>query len=310
MSHMTYPAQTEHALALTQGSILSIPTHEIYSDKPQTTLKDSKIIRLVQNIRKYGLTTPITVSPRELFPGKTRYLILEGEELWRAACLAELTHIPCLIASNTPREAEIGAILAKIGSEKPNMFEQAALFRHLTDSYGLTQEEISRRTGISQSAVANKMRLLNLSLAEQEKVLLYGLSERHARALIRLKSPQARLLALETISQKKLSVAATETHIEAVLLAENQNLPPKRPSSPLLSPTAPVFSSNSFHNAQTQAPLQSGRKTPKFVLHTLQPLYNSLERTLNIFRKTGRTATLASQETQEGLLITIQIPNP
>ena len=303
MSHTVYPAQTEHPFALTQGSILPIPTHEIYSDKPQSAPKSSKIIRLVQNIRKYGLITPITVSPRELFPGKTRYLILEGEELWRAACLAELTHIPCLIAQNTPKEGEIGTILAKIASKTADMFEKAALFRHLTDTYGLTQEEISHRTGLSQSAIANKIRLLNLSAAEQEKILLHGLSERHARALVRLKSPQDRLSALDTVCRQNLSVADTEALIEAKFLQKALILPSKGVNSPVLAPITHAPASEPSANCVA-------RKAPKIVLHTLQPLYNSLERTLAIFRKTGRSATLTSEETAAGLVITIRIPNP
>ena len=307
MSHMTYPAQAEHTLALTQGSILPIPTHEIYSDKPQSTPKDSKIIRLVQNIRKYGLTAPITVSPRELFPGKTRYLILEGEELWRAACLVELAHIPCLIASNTPREAEIGAILTKISSKTADMFEKAALFRHLMDAYALTQEEISRRTGLSQSAIANKIRLLNLSAAEQERILLHGLSERHARALVRLKSPQARLSALEAICRQNLSVADTEALIEGKFLPKPPVFASKGAEKPVFTPSTPP---EPPVGACTPMSSPAARKSPKFVLHTLQPLYNSLERTLAIFRKTGRSAILASEETDGGLVITIRIPNP
>lgn len=267
-----------------QGSILQIPVAETYTSSSKAP-QSGKALRLVQNIKKYGLSAPIVVTPTEIFPGVWRYLVVEGEDSWHAACLAGLTQIPCFIAQNTPHEAEINRILAKISEKTVDMFEQAALLRHLADAYALTQEEISRRVGISQSAVANKLRLLQLTAAEQKEILLHGLSERHARALLRLKSSETRLRALSVICRKNLSVSAAEALIESYLLPQTQL----------------------FTQKSTTLPEKS---RGKFVLHTLQPLYNSLERTLNIFRKTGRNAVLESTQTPDGLTITITIPNP
>ena len=275
---------------ITPGSILQIPTAEIYTECPETALPNSKIIRLVQTVRRYGLSTPITVTPVEVFPGLYRYLVIEGDELWRAACLAELAQVPCKIAQNSPKEAEIREILAKIAAKSTDMFEKAALFRHLADSYHLTQEEISRRSGLSQSAVANKLRLLHLSAAEQRKILLCGLSERHARALIRLKDPQMRHKALETICRKNLGVCAAEALVEDILA---HSVPVSPAETPQESPIAPQITANAADA------LQMAGKGPKLILHTLQPLYNSLERTLNIFRKTGRNALLESKQTPD-----------
>ena len=317
---MTYTTTYSHAgerkSALTQGSIVPIPTAEIYSSRPQTPPQRGKMIRLVQTIRKYGLPTPITVIPAEVFPGVFRYAVVEGEELWHAACLAGIEHIPCLIAQNTPKEAEITEIFLQIATKKADMFEQAVFFRLLADTYGLTQEEISRRAGLSQSAVANKLRLLHLTASEQKKILLHGLSERHARALLRLKSPEMRHSVLDTVCRKNLSVAATEALVESYLLLESPDLTQKPAQTSKIPVATPVFAScarnSDAKDASHEAPRMGaeGRRSPKLVLHTLQPLYNSLERTLSIFRKTGRDAVLESKQTESGLLITISIPNP
>ncbi len=303
-----YAHQNEQSHTLTQGSIVSVPITEIYSNKAKTPSKGGKTIRMVQNIKKYGISTPVVVTPTEVFPGIWRYLVVEGEELWHAACLAELKQLPCLIAQNTPQEAQISAIFAKITAKSLDMFEQAVSFRHLTDAYGLTQEEISRRAGLSQSAVANKLRLLHLTATEQKKILLNGLSERHARALLRLKSPDQRLSALDAICRKNLSVAATEALVESYLLREMPDLAPKTPQMPPDLSTERVFTPQ-HRTVDKQEGFAESKRASKFVLHTLQPLYNSLERTLNIFRKTGRNATLESEQTASGLIITIRIPN-
>lgn len=325
MDHASYISQAPRIFHV-QGSIVRLPVAELYANTLKAPSKAGKTLRTVQNIKKYGVSTPVVVTPTEVFPGVFRYLVIEGEALWQAACLAGEEQIPCLIAQNSPDEADIAEIFAKIAAKAADMFEQAALFRHLTDAYGLTQEEISRRAGLSQSAVANKLRLLHLTAAEQKEILLHGLSERHARALLRLKSPEVRLCILDTVCRKNLSVAATEALVESYIPHKSGNMSQNTGENATISLQTPLFS----HHKEVQAvsaepptphsescahaeyPLSLGKeeRAPKFILHTLQPLYNSLERTLNIFRKTGRNAILESTQGENGLTITIHIPNP
>ncbi len=332
MDHATYAPQTPRIFHV-QGSIIRLPVAELYANTPKTPSKSGKTIRTVQNIKKYGISTPVVVTPTEVFPGVFRYLVIEGEELWHAACLAGEEQIPCLIAQNSPQEADIAAIFAQIAAKTADMFEQAALFRHLTDAYGLTQEEISRRAGLSQSAVANKLRLLHLTAAEQKEILLHGLSERHARALLRLKSPEVRLSILDTVCRKNLSVAATEALVESYIPHKSGDLAQNTGENPINPLKTAVFAPRAEAQpplTELRAPLTETRvpcgelqdpcgeasvlgkeeRAQKFILHTLQPLYNSLERTLNIFRKTGRSAVLESTQGENGLMITIHIPNP
>lgn len=318
MDHASYISQAPRIFHV-QGSIVRLPVAELYANTLKAPSKAGKTLRTVQNIKKYGVSTPVVVTPTEIFPGVFRYLVIEGEALWQAACLAGEEQIPCLIAQNSPDEADIAEIFAKIAAKAADMFEQAALFRHLTDAYGLTQEEISRRAGLSQSAVANKLRLLHLTAAEQKEILLHGLSERHARALLRLKSPEVRLSILDTVTRKNLSVAATEALVESYIPLKlsilDENIPQNASIRPQKPPMAPQIPPQPLHGEVSPSclettPLTEEGRARKFVLHTLQPLYNSLERTLNIFRKTGRNAILESTQGENGLTITIHIPNP
>lgn len=72
-------------------------------------------------------------------------------------------------------------------------------------------------------------------------------------------------------------------------------------------------------NATTEEPTVSRRVTAeipapvgilprKFVLHDLRPLYNSIERTLSIFRKTGMNAECSREEAEDAVRIYIKIP--
>jgi len=341
-------AQENYAPPPREGSILQLPIEQIYTEKGKNKpLKRNECIRLAQNIRRYGVSTPVVVTPIEAFPGFYRYHIQKGAEIWQAACIAGVKTLPCVIENAPQRPPEVAELLAQIRTGGLDIFTQAAAIRYLVEKCALSRAEIAAESGFSPSAIANKLRLCRLSPAEQKEILLAGLSERHARAILRLKEPEKRLAALRVVIREKMTVAAAESLVEAILLeevGENPRLgsqiqpqdPPLEAPKPLpktsKSPSEaqeshtegedkpPEVPANVTEALGSMLPAPSARKIParkpatgsicpkKFALHTLQPLYNSLERTLSIFRKTGRTAEMRTQEGENGVLITIHIP--
>lgn len=337
-------AQVKYATPPSEGSILQLPIEQIYAQKGANTgLKRNESIRLARNIEKYGISTPIVVTPVEAFPGFYRYRVQKGVEIWHAACIAGAKTLPCVIESAPAADPEAAEILAQIHRGSLHIFDQAHAIRHLIEKHGLTRAEIAKETGFSSSAIANKLRLCRLSSAEQQEILRSGLTERHARAILRLRDPQKRLVALQVIREKKMSVAASESLVEAILADikgdENTESPLRDAQTIEKSPlqeedmSLPTAESASFGTesgaafpATADTPLDSpisvpcARKIPvtkpitgsicpkKFALHTLQPLYNSIERTLSIFRKTGRDAEMRTLEGEDAVLITIRIP--
>ncbi len=315
MDKTTY-ARAEKMPLPSEGSILHLPIEQIYAEKGASKpLKRNESIRLAQSIRKYGISTPLVVTPTEVFPGFYRYCILEGGEIWQAACLAGVEKLPCVISAAPPQDPEIAEICAQIRAGKLHIFEQAAAIRHLSEHHALTRAQIAKETGFSPSAIANKLRLCRLSSAEQQEILRAGLSERHARAILRLTEPARRTSVLRTVAREKHSVAATEALVERYL-AEDAAL-----STPQASPQVEGESNPQGSTPRARENTVKARKIPvskpqtgsicpkRFVLHTLQPLYNSIERTLSIFRKTGRDAEMQAQESADEVLITIRIPN-
>ncbi len=290
--------QALYASLPVRGCILQLKIEEIYAEKGEEgRIKRNDSIRLAQSIKKYGVSTPLIVTPVEAFPNFYRYRILKGAEIWRAAGIAGLTKLPCIIADEPPQDPEIAAIFAEIRAKRLHIFEQADAIEHLTRKHGLTRAEIAKGSGLSPSAIANKLRLCRLLPTERQEILRTGLTERHARALLRLSNPQERAMALQKITQGHLSVADTEALIERCLA---DGLPFGEGSAP--TPSAPT------RKIPATKPPTGNICPKKFVLHSLQPLYNSLERTLSIFRKTGRGAEMSTQEREDGILITIRIP--
>lgn len=62
------------------------------------------------------------------------------------------------------------------------------------------------------------------------------------------------------------------------------------------------------HRITAEIPAPAGILPRKFILHDLRPLYNSIERTLSIFRKTGMNAECSREEGEDAVRIYIKIP--
>lgn len=302
---------------------------------PQNAQKARKnqnaIIRLAASIKQYGLLEPLSVRIAGEERGMTLYELVDGKRRLDAALIAGLNKIPCKILPQNDKTYALAGIFESLRSKKLHIFEQAAGFRLLMDDFSLTQEEIAERLGISQSTVANKLRLLQFSREEQQDILEAGLTERHARTILRLKTPELRQIAIYRTRTEHLNVAATEALVEQMLAADPQNTPKSAPesakSAPLTEQNTPKRPQGTLSGAffEEDAPERGeaggGVKvvrheqqhldvtTPhKFALPDLTPLYNSIDRTLAIFRKTGAEATCSHEESQSGVRIIIEIP--
>ena len=98
-------------------------------------------------------------------------------------------------------------------------------------------------------------------------------------------------------------MAASEALVEAYLQERAQ--PIGILGEPNLAADAPTAC---VQKIPASKPVAGSICPKKFALHTLQPLYNSIERTLSIFRKTGRNAEMQAREGADEVLITIRIP--
>ena len=190
-----------------------IPINDIRPNpqQPRRRFDSESLQELAASIAAYGILQPLTVRQQG-----TVYELVAGERRWRAARIAGLRQVPCLLARVDEEDAALLALIENLQR------------RDL--SYGLSQQQAAERLGRSQSAVANKLRLLRLEEPVAEALHHYGLTERHARALLRLEDPEQRLAAVEHIGKNQLNVADAEAYIDR-LVAQNQTTQPRRRSA-------------------------------------------------------------------------------
>ena len=169
------------------------------------------------SIRQHGILQPLSV--RRM--GNV-YELIAGERRLRAAQLAGVTDIPCIIMRMDEKESGMAALIENLQRQDLDFIEEAMGIRRLLDAHGMSQEQASRLLGKSQSAVANKLRLLKHSEAVLMQLREAGLSERHARALLKLPSEEEKSRAISEILRQGMSVARTESYIESLLLRKEE----------------------------------------------------------------------------------------
>ena len=261
-------------LSKEDNRVLEIPTIQIRPNKtqPRKTFDEDELRLLSQSISTNGILQPLTV--RKL--SQTEYELVAGERRLRAAVLAGLTKVPCVLIKCTDKESAIFALLENIQRADLNMFEEARGISRLIRKYGLTQEEAAIRLGKKQSTVANKLRLLKLSMEEQDWILQAGLSERHARALLRIDDEEIRKEVLSKIVAENLSAKDTEDIVVKLLCRETVTASPSQDK--------------------------------KFIVRDVRIFVNTINKAVDTMRLSGINAVAKKQETEEYIEYTVKIP--
>lgn len=180
--------------------------------QPRTSFTEQELRQLSDSIRQNGILQPLTVRQNG-----DQYELIAGERRLRAAKIAGLRAVPCIIMNISERNSAILALVENIQRQDLNYFDEAAAIEKLISYYGMTQEDAAIKLGKAQSTIANKLRLLRLTPPERELLMEEHLTERHARALLKLGSPEERLSILEKVVKQRLNVEKTERLIDEKL---------------------------------------------------------------------------------------------
>ena len=144
---------------LGRAGIVQLPVDEIdpNPNQPRREFDEAALAELSASIAEYGVISPLTV---RLHFG--RYELVAGERRLRAARLAGLRKVPCIVLDVDMEESSLLAMVENLQRQDLGFLEEARGMANLMRMYGLSQEDCARRLGRSQSAVANKLRLLKL----------------------------------------------------------------------------------------------------------------------------------------------------
>jgi ParB family chromosome partitioning protein len=164
-----------------------------------------RLRELARSLEVNGFVQPIAV--RQV---GDRFQIIAGERRWRAAQLLGLRKIPAVVRPLDDDQLMQAALIENLQRENLNPMEEARAYSRLANEFGLTQEEVARRTGKERSTVTNFLRLLKLTAPVQELVKDGKLSMGHARALLALDDPHVQQQLAAEASTRGWSVRRVE----------------------------------------------------------------------------------------------------
>jgi len=192
------------------GDVLRVPVDEIRPNpfQPREQVEGPAFEELVASVREHGVLQPVLV--RRADDG---YELIAGERRWRASREAGLESVPAVVRDLGDDDALTLALVENIQREDLNPIEKAKGFREMAQRFDLTQEEVSRRTGVTRSTISNFLRLLDLPDAVQDLVSSDTISMGHARALLAVPKSRDRINLCERIVRKGMSVREVENAI-------------------------------------------------------------------------------------------------
>ncbi|HTP11371.1 MAG TPA: ParB/RepB/Spo0J family partition protein [Anaerolineae bacterium] len=181
--------------------------------QPRTQFDEQALRELADSIREHGLIQPLIVTRT----GEDHYTLIAGERRWRAAQLAGLETVPVVIKDVAPQQMLEMALVENVQRSDLNPLEEALAYKHLSEEFGLTQDQIAQRVGKSRVAVANTMRLLKLPEAIKARLADGLITEGHARALLTITDAAVQQRLLSQIVKNGLSVRQTEELVRRLL---------------------------------------------------------------------------------------------
>lgn len=192
--------------------------------QPRKHFSEDELAALSRSIKEQGVIQPLLL--RKIADG---YELVAGERRLRAARMAGLTEVPCVVKSVSDSELLEISIIENIQRENLNPVEEADAYHRLMSEFGLTQDEAAGRVGKSRSAVANFLRIRNLSASIKKSLIDGELSMGHARALLGAPNKAHQQAAWKSVVAKGLSVRETEALVKK--LKTSKKAPKKRASS-------------------------------------------------------------------------------
>lgn len=208
-----------------------IPLHQLIPGQfqPREHFDETLLQVLADSLKNtQGVLQPLIVRPI----ADDRYEIIAGERRFRAAQLAQLEEVHCLVTQYTDKQALEAAILENIHRTDLNPIEEAQAYQRMVDDFDYSHEAIGLACSKSRTAITNTLRLLKLEKSVQSLLIQGCISEGHGKVLAGLQ-PHTQY----ELAQKCLNHHWSVRQLEKMAQNYQQELkPPKSTTKTSLDP--------------------------------------------------------------------------
>ena len=180
-------------------------------DQPRKTFNEEKLKDLANSIKENGVIQPLIIRKAQ-----NGYELVAGERRWRAARIAEIKKVPCIIRNFDEKQNMIVAIIENMQRENLDPIEEALGLNEMTKRVEYTQAQVSNALGKSRAYIANSLRLLKLPEKIQNMIIEGRISAAHGRTIITIKDEKKQIEVCDKIIRNGLSVRAAERLTEKI----------------------------------------------------------------------------------------------
>lgn len=154
--------------------------------RPRQTISQRSLMQLADSIRKYGVLSPLLVNEQAGV-----FQLICGERRYRAAKLAGVDEVPCLVISIDPQEAGLLTLAENTQREPLNLIDQAHLVQKLHEQNKCTMIEIGESTGLPINEIELLLDIINLPEKIRRSYLNGDIDDQQLMHLAEVKDPIA-----------------------------------------------------------------------------------------------------------------------
>ncbi|MGE0533461.1 MAG: ParB/RepB/Spo0J family partition protein [Pirellulales bacterium] len=198
-----------------KGAFL-IPIDRIRPDPAQVrkSFNPQSLEEFAQSIREVGILQPIAVRYDEK---SETYVIISGERRYRAALLAKLSEIPCLVREPGQDRVLLHQISENWQRENVDPIELGRALAGLQEAYQYTLEDLVRLTGKGKGEISKHLAIagrVDPVVQAAAQLAPKSLTKRHLYSLSQLKPEDQREVAAE-VKRRRLTAQQTEELAES-----------------------------------------------------------------------------------------------
>jgi ParB family chromosome partitioning protein len=165
----SFDRQAEGRRRLESACVIRVDRIAPDPNQPRVEFDSDSLARLADSLKNRGQLQPIRVRWDD---AKSIYVVVVGERRWRAAQLAGLETLACVVIAGgaTPEDLLEDQLIENCLREDLRPIEQARAFKSLIESRGLSQRQLAERLQVGQGTISKALALLGLPEEIQRSV--------------------------------------------------------------------------------------------------------------------------------------------
>jgi ParB family transcriptional regulator, chromosome partitioning protein len=203
---------------------VEVPLDKIIPDphQPREEIDPESLGRLAESLKTRGQLQPIRIRWDE---AQKKYILICGERRWRAAGIAGLVTMSCVVSEGPIDPGELLAmqLVENCLREDLKPIEQAKAFKAIMEQNGWSGNQAAKQLGIAQPTVVRALALLELPPPVQEQVEQGALAPATAYEIGKARDPEIQQELAARVVNEGLSRSEA---IEAVTAARQASAKP------------------------------------------------------------------------------------